>query len=221
MFTGIVQTMCPVEAIEDQPAGKRLVVDRRTWQPAGMTLCPGVSVCISGVCLTIVEVCDERMSFDVIAETLNCTTLGSLSAGDPVNVEPSLTASAWISGHFVQGHVEATADVTAVEQGGDDVRMTLRPPVDVMPYIVPKGSITLDGVSMTVAAVSQNDFQIALIPTTLQITTLGKARPGTAVNIETDVISRTVVHVLQQMLLPAEGVGQVNIETLRQAGFVR
>jgi riboflavin synthase len=187
-----------------------------------MTLSPGDSVCISGVCLTVVEASSERMSFDVIGETLNCTTLGSLSPGDPVNVEPSLTASTPISGHFVQGHVEGAATVTAVEQGGDDVRITLQPPADLLACIVPKGSVTVDGVSMTVAAVGQDDFQIALIPTTLQITTLGKAQRGARVNIETDVISRTVVHTLQQMQsVGANGNEQVNVDTLRRAGFVQ
>ncbi len=221
MFTGIVQAMCCVEAVKDQPAGKRLVVGRRKWQPVGMTLCPGDSVCINGVCLTAVEVSDKLMSFDVIVETLNRTTLGSLSVGDPINVELSLAASAPISGHFVQGHVEATAVVMAVEQGSDGVRLTLQPPIDLMSYIVPKGSITLDGVSMTVAAVGHSDFQVALIPTTLQVTTLGKVRPGSAVNIETDVISRTVVHALKQIQLPAAGGQLVSFEMLREAGFVR
>lgn len=221
MFTGIVQAMCCVEAVKDQPAGKRLVVGRRKWQPAGMTLCLGDSVCINGVCLTVVEVSDKSMSFDVIVETLNRTTLGSLSEGDLINVEPSLTASTPIGGHFVQGHVEATGVVMAVEQGSGGVRLTLQPPIDLMSHIVPKGSIALDGVSMTVAVVGHSDFQVALIPTTLQATTLGKVRQGSAVNIETDMISRTVVHALKQIQLPATGGQLVSFEMLREAGLVR
>lgn len=227
MFTGIVQAMGSIKAIDDQRAGKRLIIDRRGWQLPGIELRHADSVSVSGVCLTLVHVDAQTLAFDVIAETLARTTLGSLSVQSPVNLETSLTPATPMSGHFVQGHVEGIGTVTQVKQGGDDVRMTIEMPAALMKYIVPKGSVTADGVSMTVAGVSENRFEMALIPTTLEMTTLGLAQAGTKVNIETDVISRTVVHALEQMApsvppatQPPPTAESATLQTLRQAGFI-
>ncbi len=229
MFTGIVQTRATVHLLESAPAGRRLVVDVGPWRPVGRAVAGGDSICISGVCLTVVDVDGPLISFDVIAETLACTTLGDLAAGDVVNIEPSLTADTPMSGHFVQGHVEAVGRVTQIHNVRDDMRMTIRPPApgegdeSLMRYIIPKGSVAVDGVSMTVAAVTRDDFTIALIPTTLELTTLGRIvsdnDTAARVNLETDIISRTVVHTLHQT-----GAGNadqsVSMDLLKQAGFV-
>lgn len=137
------------------------------------------------------------MHFDVIAETLAKTSLGRRKPGDAVNLEPSLTLDTPIGGHFLQGHVDATGTVARV-QAGADYRLTIRPPRDLMDYIVPKGSIAIDGVSLTVAGVQNDVFEVALIPTTLAITTLGATIAGDEVNLEADILSKTVVNYLRQ-----------------------
>ena len=220
MFTGIVQAMGLVQAMTPTPAGARLVIDRSAWRPdAGMIVRHGESICISGVCLTIVEFDDETLQFDVIGETLAKTTLGSLRPGDAVNLEPSVTGSTPMSGHFVQGHVEGVGVVTHVQRGGDDVRLTVEPPAELMACVIAKGSVAVDGVSMTVAAARDREFELALIPATLAMTTLGRAVEGTKLNVETDILSRTVVHALKQMR-EGEKAGAVMHSLLAAAGFI-
>ena len=221
MFTGIVQGMGKVAAVERNDFGVRLTVEKGGWRPEGQyTPKRGDSISINGVCLTIAEhpgAGGDAMTFDVIAETLDQTTLGSLSVGDEVNLEHSLLAGQPLGGHIVQGHVDGVGEVVEVRAGDDEWRITVKPPQVMHDYIVPKGSITIDGVSLTIAAVRDSrDFEMALIPTTLSLTTLGKARPGTRVNLESDIISRTVVHHLRQR----QKGGGVTMDDLRAAGFV-
>ncbi|MCE9589104.1 MAG: riboflavin synthase [Planctomycetes bacterium] len=196
MFTGIVQATGKIASLDKTPAGVRLVVDRSAWRPRSEPAI-GDSICVSGVCLTLVKHGPGTLQFDVIAETLAKTSLGRRSAGDAVNLEPSLTADTPIGGHFMQGHVDATGVVTCI-QTGSDYRITIRPPADLMDYIVPKGSIAIDGVSLTLAAVHDDTFEVALIPTTLDMTTLGALKTGDEVNLETDIISKTVVNYLRR-----------------------
>lgn len=196
MFTGIVQAKGRVLALEPSAAGIRLVVDRSPWKPRHEPS-PGDSICVSGVCLTLVKGDAATMCFDVIAETLAKTSLGRRKSGDAVNLEPSLTLDTPVGGHFMQGHVDATGVVTRVQTGGD-YRLAIRPPQDMMDYIVPKGSIAIDGVSLTIAGVRDNAFEVALIPTTLAITTLGATIPGDEVNLEADILSKTVVNYLRR-----------------------
>lgn len=211
MFTGIVQTMGEVEAVERRGAGSRLVIDARSWaHRAG----PGESICVSGVCLTVADgsaASEGRLAFDCIAETLARSTLGGLRAGDRVNLEASLRADSLMGGHMVQGHVDGVARVVRVKEGQGDWWVDFGAPElgaggaggdelgDLMRYIVPKGSVTLAGVSLTVASVDvdRRQFGIGLIPTTLEVTTLGMLREGDGVNVETDIISRTIVHYLE------------------------
>lgn len=196
MFTGIVQAQGRILSLEPSSAGVRLVVDRSPWKPRHEPS-PGDSICVSGVCLTLVKGDAYAMHFDVIAETLARTSLGRRKPGDAVNLEPSLTLDTPIGGHFLQGHVDATGAVARVQTGAD-YRLTIRPPRDLMDYIVPKGSIAIDGVSLTVAGVHNDVFEVALIPTTLAITTLGATMSGDEVNLEVDILSKTVVNYLRQ-----------------------
>jgi len=218
MFTGIVQAMGCVAAITDQSAGKRLVIDCGDWRPRGGRA--GDSISVSGVCLTAVNIDQAKIAFDVIGETLARTTLGNLALGDPVNLEPSVTADTPMSGHFVQGHVEGVGTVTKTQKGGQDMRVMIATPEALRKCIVPKGSVAIDGVSMTVASVEPNDFEVAMIPTTLELTTLGQVEQGTKVNIETDIVSRTVVHTVEQMAIGGQPDEGVTRRTLRQVGFV-
>ncbi len=221
MFTGIVQGKGRVAEIREQPLGVRFVVDRQNWNPPGIELSHGDSVCVSGVCLTLVNVSPTTLEFDVIAETLAKTKLGELSPGSEVNLESSLTPQQQMGGHFVQGHVEGMGMVRRVIASNEEWRLTIEAPEALRPCIVPKGSVAVDGVSMTVAAVSPTTFDIALIPTTLKLTTLGDAKVGERINIETDIVSRTIVFHLQRMLT-AESRGDVPRVTrslLQRAGL--
>lgn len=226
MFTGIVQGLGCVAGVEERPFGIRLVVDRRDW--SGYHPADGDSVCVSGVCLTIAGFDDATLGFDVIAETLAKTTLGQLAPGSQVNLEAAVTPSTPLGGHFVQGHVDGVGRVTRVQNQGDDRRITFEPlgqdntsNASLMDTIVHKGSVAVDGVSLTVASVGRSDFEVALIPTTLERTTLGQAKEGDHVNLETDMINKTVAHLLRRRFEgESEGRSQVTMDTLRRAGFV-
>ncbi|MCB9837763.1 MAG: riboflavin synthase [Phycisphaeraceae bacterium] len=198
MFSGIVAGMGRVAAINQSPAGVRLHI---VPPAAGFgDIKPGDSVCVSGVCLTHApgssDSHESPLVFDVIPETLARTTLGALTEGARVNLERSVRASGMLDGHIVQGHVEGVGEVTGVAFDADGCRVRVRAPRELMECVTPKGSVTLDGVSLTIAGVDvENDeFEVALIPTTLKVTTLGSLQSGSGVNIETDIVGRTVVH---------------------------
>lgn len=193
MFTGIVQTLGKIAAIEPVPAGSRLVVDVGNWQPDSGPPKPGDSICICGVCLTLVKQDGHGLHFDVIPETLSRSSLGSLAVGHQANVEPSLTPSTPMGGHVVQGHIDGVGEVHGLS-AGSDVRLTIMPPAELLDYIVPKGSIAIEGVSLTIASVDGDSFDVALIPTTLELTNLGSLKQGDKINLESDILARTVVH---------------------------
>ena len=224
MFTGIVQAIGKVSAIRRQPAGARLVVRRMGWRPGPGAIEFGSSICVSGVCLTVAEFDDDTLQFDVTAETMSRSTLTQLAPGGEVNLEPALTAQTSVGGHFVQGHVDGVGTVSHASQGGDDWRIGIKPPPELTEYIVPKGSVAIDGVSLTVATIDAKGFDVALIPTTLRMTTLRSAEPGRRVNLETDIVSKTVVHWLRMQTADGRHGGKadpVTMETLRDAGIVR
>lgn len=175
----------------------------------------GASVCVSGVCLTVAAFAGKEMEFDVIAETLEKSTLGLKRVGDRVNLERSLQIGGRLDGHFVQGHVDGKASVTRIDKSSRQCVVHLRLEPQLMPYIVPKGSVAVDGVSLTIAEVDGDAFSIALIPTTLERTTLSSLGVGDLINIETDIIARTLVHHLTGMTA-SRG---VSLESLHQAGF--
>jgi riboflavin synthase len=226
VFSGIITAMGRVRRFDATQPGARLLVDAADWSHRPDR---GQSISISGVCLTHApcEVDVEpsgTLAFDVIHETLSKTTLGGCKPGDMVNLEHALAASDLIDGHIVQGHVDGVGAV--VERtgglegtGGDEVRLTIEPAPDLMAFIVPKGSIALDGVSLTVAAVKSRQFEVALIPETLGRTTLGRLGVGGRVNLETDIISRTVVHWLQSQRVETASSG-LSRHALGEAGFV-
>lgn len=221
MFTGIVQAKGRISGIDRNDFGARLKVDSGGWpDPAVYQPAPGDSICISGVCLTVVNTDDGQLAFDVIAQTLAMTNLGDLKPGDAINLEPPVTANQPLGGHFMQGHVDGVGEITHVHAGKDEWRVTVKPPADLMPYIIPKGSVAIDGISLTLASVSADSFEVALIPTTLDITTLGETKVGRRVNLEADIISKTVVHQLER-LRDREGTASgLTTQTLRSAGFI-
>ena len=212
MFTGIVERIAVVAEVRSVAGGRRLRVD--VGDIAGSCEL-GASVCVSGVCLTVADRTPPILEFDVITETLECSTLGKLVAGSKVNIERSLRVGDRLDGHFVQGHVDGTAEVARVEASPKASVIHLRSPQSLRPYIVPKGSITIDGVSLTIADARDGSFCVALIPTTLERTTLGGLRAGDRVNLESDIVARTVVHHLSSL---RQGDG-LTLQALQKAGF--
>ena len=185
MFTGIVRELGTVDAFD----GSRLVVAAPETAAAAAV---GDSVAVAGVCLTVVANEDGRLVFDAVPETLSRTALGSLDPGDAVNVEPSLRVGDQLGGHVVQGHVDAVGRVRSVEPEGEGRRVWVDAPDTVVRYCIEKGSIAVDGVSLTIAAFDDEGFEVALIPHTLEVTTLGRLEPGDEVNLEADVLGKVV-----------------------------
>ena len=201
MFTGIVQTIGVIEACDREDWGSRLVVDTTGWVPAlGYQPALGDSISVSGVCLTLVEIGPGRLAFDVIGETLDRSKLGSLSPGDRVNLEPALLPSQPLGGHFVQGHVDGVGRVREIQTDASDRRISIEIPEELRDYMVPKGGVAIDGVSLTIADLGDDWFSVALIPTTLDesLTTLGALQTGSVVNLEADVLTKTTVEYLRR-----------------------
>jgi riboflavin synthase len=183
MFTGLVKALGAVAAID----GGRLRVEA---EPLGLS--EGDSIAVNGVCLTATGVEDGAFEADVMGETLRRSTLGSLAPGDAVNLEPPLRAGDPLGGHVMQGHVDGTGDVDSVTEEGFARVVRIAAAPELLRYVVEKGSIAVDGVSLTVAEVDGEGFSVSLIPETLERTTLGAAAPGRAVNLEVDVLAKYV-----------------------------
>ncbi len=198
MFTGLVQALGTIQAVMDTPTGRRIIVDASAMGPTSFEI--GDSIAISGVCLSIVRIePGQRLEFDAVRETLAVTTLGSKNPGDAVNLEQSMRADDLFGGHFVQGHVDAVAHVVKIRADPADWRIYFAIPETCRDMIVPKGSVALDGVSMTIASVEPDSFSVAVIPLTREKTTLGTLILGGRVNIETDILTRTVVNYLKNL----------------------
>lgn len=189
MFTGIVERIGEIVSISETETGRRVVVSASGLDEVAL----GASISVNGVCLTAIHPEPGAFSLDVIPETLSRTNLGSLMPGESVNIERAMPANGRFDGHIVQGHVDGTgeiSDLTTDSDGG--VRMTIDLAEDLMRYIVEKGSITVDGVSLTVAGVEDGAFTVALIPHTLDVTVLGLRKVGDVVNLEVDVLAKYV-----------------------------
>ena len=184
MFTGIVEEIGGVASLEpgSAPGSKRFV-----FSAAVVTTdtAIGDSICVSGCCLTVTELGTDWWAADAVAETLARTNLSSLSVGDPVNLERAVSLQTRLGGHLVQGHVDSTGTVLAPAPA-----LSVAAPSSVLRYVVEKGSITVDGVSLTVVSVDSDSFSVALIPHTIEVTTLGRRRPGDPVNLEVDVMAK-------------------------------
>ena len=194
MFTGIVRERGVVVALDRADAGLRLSVDAPTTaRGAGL----GDSVSIGGACLTVTALDDTVISFDVVRETVSRTTLSDLNEGDRVNVEPALRGADQLGGHFVQGHVDGLGKVRSVEAEGSGKRLWVDAAPEILRYCVEKGSIAVDGVSLTIAELGDDAFAVALVPYTLGETTLDGLRPGDAVNLEVDLLAKYVEKLVQ------------------------
>jgi riboflavin synthase len=187
VFTGLVQDKATVAAVTRNGGGVRLTVETQV-EPIER----GDSISVNGVCLTAVETGGGRFAADVMEETLRRSSLAGLAEGDRVNVEPALQASARLGGHIVQGHVDAVGSVAEVREDGFARVVRVSAPAELLRYVVEKGSIAVDGVSLTVSAVEDEWFEVSLIPETLERTTLGEAATGREVNLEVDVVAKYV-----------------------------
>jgi riboflavin synthase len=193
VFTGLVREVGTVAAVDGGAEGVRIEVEApETARGASL----GDSIAIDGVCLTVVAAGDGRLAFDAVPETLERTALGTLDPGSRVNLEPALRAGDALGGHYVQGHVDGVGRVRSVEPEGDGKRLWFDAPGEVLRYVVEKGSIAVAGTSLTVAALDEAGFAVALIPHTLTATTLDALEPGDAVNLEADVLAKYVERLL-------------------------
>jgi riboflavin synthase len=188
VFTGLVQDLGTVTAVDAAPDGVRLAV--RTKLAAELS--QGDSVSVNGVCLTATAIADEQFSADVMLETLRRSSLADVAAGTNVNLELPLRAADRLGGHFVQGHVDAVGAIDDVREDGFARVVTISAPPEVLRYVVEKGSIAVDGVSLTVASLNDDSFSVSLIPETLERTILGAAAPGQPVNLEVDVLAKYI-----------------------------
>lgn len=197
MFTGIIEETGTVARITGSRGARKLAI-RAAKIMQDLTV--DDSIAVDGVCLTVIETSEKSFAVEVVEESLRRSTLGALTQGSIVNLERALSAASRLGGHFVQGHVDGTAVVRhwTTQQGGK--LLTLEAPPDLRKYIIPKGSITVNGVSLTVARLSGDKVSIALIPHTMEVTTLGRLRAGDRVNIETDMLGKYVYQLLEPYL---------------------
>jgi riboflavin synthase len=199
VFTGIVEAVGRVVAVEPRGELRALEIEAPEIA-AGLEV--GDSVAVNGGCLTVTRREGDRIRFQAVSETLERTTLGDLGVGDRVNLERALPAGGRLDGHFVQGHVDGTGRVRRLDRDGDDVRLFVDCGAEVAEFLVEKGSVAVDGVSLTVVGVTDTGFDVALIPHTLAATTLGERRRGDRVNLEADVLGKYVRRYLARILPP-------------------
>lgn len=196
MFTGIVKGLCPIKAIEEVSGMRHLTVDLQEW---GDEIELGASVAINGTCLSAVSVKGTEVRFDLIQETLACTNLGALVVGDRVNVERSCRVGDEIGGHHVMGHIDTVGKIDMIHETPNNQEVFVHHDVRWGKYLVPKGWVAIDGVSLTVVAVEPNRFSVCLIPETLSRTTLGFKRENELVNLEFDHMTKVIVHTVERM----------------------
>jgi riboflavin synthase len=218
MFTGIIQAIGEVAAL--QPRGGDLRLRVRTGKLELDNVAIGDSIATSGVCLTVVELPGDGFLADVSAETLACTGIGNLQVGGRVNLEKALTPSTPLGGHLVSGHVDGLAEVVSRKDDGRSVRFRMRAPDKLARYIAAKGSVCVDGISLTVNNVEGAEFELNIVPHTLVETTMDEFRPGRTFNLEVDIISRYLERLLlgdKAAEIAAPGIGK---ELLQRCGFI-
>jgi riboflavin synthase len=213
MFTGLIEAICTVKSVNQHAGGKRLTVDLGHLADEVKI---GDSIAINGVCLTVAELNNSLAAFDISPETLAKSTLGKITPASAVNAELALKSTERFGGHFVLGHIDGVARIKAIDRRVEFADMKFEADLDLLDQMIVKGSIAVEGVSLTIADMNRNSFSVALIPQTLEKTTLGKAKVGDMVNIETDVIVKTVRKQLEKILPRQE---KLTVEKLKELGF--
>jgi riboflavin synthase len=220
MFTGIIESTGKVQAMQDMGGDLRLSLNTGKLDMSDVAL--GDSIAVNGVCLTVIDMTSNSFVADVSRETLRLTSLGKLRQGSPVNLEKALTLQTRLGGHMVSGHVDALGKVLDRKDDARSIWFKVQAPAELAKYIVHKGSITVDGTSLTVNAVDGNEFELNIVPHTLQETIMGGYQAGTEVNLEVDIIGRYLERLLLGEKAAEKGIkGKgIDMDLLRKAGFV-
>jgi riboflavin synthase len=216
MFTGIIEELGRVRRLEKRGEGVRLRVEARTVTEGTRE---GDSIAVNGVCLTALDVRDDSFAADGSRETLQRSTLGSLRAGSVVNLERAVTPSTRLGGHIVQGHVDGRGRFLGADDHGGSWTVRIAFPPDLARYLVFKGSVAVEGISLTIAGLTDEYFEIAVIPKTWQLTNLSHLRPGDAVNLETDVIAKYVERILTASVRGGGTPTPITLEKLAELGY--
>lgn len=220
MFTGIIQAVGEVVAMQNSGGDLRLRIDTGTLSMGDVGL--GDSICTNGTCLTVIELPGDGYWADVSVETLNFTTLGKLKTGSRVNLEKALTATDRLGGHIVSGHVDGVGEVISMHEDARSTRFVIRAPDPLAKYIAHKGSICIDGTSLTVNAVRGGEFELNIIPQTMSETVFGQYRPGSQVNLEVDIIARYLERLMlgEKASDPDAVTPGLSMATLAESGFL-
>jgi riboflavin synthase len=218
MFSGIVEEMGAVQAIEKGLAGAKFSILASAILD---DLQVGDSVSVSGACLTATKIEDQSFFVDVSTETMNCTNFGTIAVGTPLNLERAMKLNARMGGHLVTGHIDGIGTLRAREQDGNAIYLTVEASEDIMRYCVPKGSITIDGISLTINSVTAHSFSVAIIPHTAKVTTIGLKQVGDAVNLESDLIGKYVERLLRTNgTLPPSSAPVIDKDYLQKRGLL-
>ena len=217
MFTGIIQAVGKITSLDSRGGDMRIGIDTGKLPMADVAL--GDSIAVSGVCLTVVDMSGAGFRADVSGETLRCTIIGELTPGDEVNLEKALTLSTHLGGHLVSGHIDGVGHVVSRSEDSRSVQFTLRAPDELARYIAAKGSITVDGVSLTVNAVNGAEFELNIVPHTLAETTLSGYRAGRSVNLEVDLVARYLERLLLGERAAEPATGGITLEKLMESGY--
>jgi riboflavin synthase len=212
LFTGLVEEIGTVKSLTGTTVARLVVASSVVSRDVAL----GDSVAVNGACLTVTSVGDGELSFDAVPETLSRSTLKDLRPGDKVNLEASLRVGKMLGGHFVQGHVDGIGKIESIKRLAESVVIRVAALPETMRFVVEKGSITIDGISLTVASESDSGFTVAVIPHTLDVTTLGLRKPGDSVNLETDIIGKYV----EKFVNARKSSSGVTENLLRDAGFM-
>lgn len=216
MFTGIIEELGSVKDIKKDAKGARLSINAKVILEGTRI---GDSITVNGVCLTAVRVSENSFDVEIAPETLKKTNLGELKTGEKVNLERALKLSGRLGGHIVTGHIEATGKIKEKKTAGNSYLFFIEAPKEILRYIIQKGSIAVDGISLTVVDLTERSFSIAVIPHTLDVTTLGTKGAGDTVNLETDIIGKYVEKMLTNPAFSKGGGGGINEEFLKRHGF--
>jgi len=213
VFTGLILEMGEITSVKSRSGGAILSLKSNAVAPSAKE---GDSISVNGVCLTVVSKKNNILSFDLSEETMRSTNLGSLKTGDVINLEPSLSPHSKIGGHFVTGHVDEVGKIRSKVNIGDMLKFEIEAPAKVIQFLVEKGSVAVDGISLTVVDILKNSFNLVIIPHTARLTTLGFKGPGDTVNIEVDILGKYVARFLQR-----EGdTGSRFVKTLMEKGYI-
>jgi riboflavin synthase len=213
MFTGLIQRICMVKAVRRSGGTASLAVD---LQDLAKQTKVGDSIAINGVCLTVAGLSVSSATFDISAETLGKTNLGKITSGSKVNIELAMRADERFGGHFVLGHIDGTATIKQIDRKGDFATISFTTSPELLGQMIPKGSVAVDGISLTIAEIDKAGFTIAVIPETLRKTTLGLAKTGDTVNIENDIITKTVRKQVEAILPRGN---KLTVDKLQELGF--